>query len=54
MGSMHALVLIVMKGFYCFDKNCHLFTHVSTIIIAGVAVFLALLFGLFVVIMFVD
>jgi palmitoyltransferase len=54
LGSMHALALIVYRGFWCFDKNCRLFADFTTIIIAGVAAFLGLLFGLFVVIMFVD
>lgn len=54
LGSMHALVLIVMRAFHCFDKDCRLFADVSTMLIGGVACFLALLFGLFVVIMFVD
>jgi hypothetical protein len=54
LGSFHALVLIVIRGFKCLDKNCLLFTDLSTMMIAGVSAFLALLFGLFVIIMFFD
>ena len=54
LGSFHALVLIAIRSFKCLDKYCMLFRDVPTMIIAGVAGFLALLFGLFVIIMFVD
>ena len=51
---MHALVLIVIRSFKCLDKYCMLFRDTKTMLIAGLAGFLALLFGLFVIIMFVD
>ena len=54
LGSMHALVLIVMRCFYCMDKNCYLFHETSTVIMGVISAFCALLFGLFVVIMFFD
>lgn len=54
LGSFHALVLIVLRGFWCLDKDCALFQRTSTMVIAGLSAFLALLFGLFVIIMFVD
>lgn len=54
LGSIHALVLICIRGFTCLDKHCLLFDHFSTIIIAAISAFLALLFGLFVLIMFCD
>lgn len=54
LGSTHALVLIGWKGALCLDDNCALFADVSTVVIACVALFLALLFDLFVVVMFCD
>jgi hypothetical protein len=45
---------MVIKGFKCLDKNCALFADFSTIAIGVMACFLALLFGLFVIIMFFD
>ena len=54
LGSFHALVLIVMRGYKCLDKNCMLFRDLSTMIVGGVSAFLALLFGTFVLIMFCD
>ena len=51
---MHALVLMVWQSVICMDKNCRLFSATSTMVITGVACFCAVLFGLFVAIMFVD
>jgi hypothetical protein len=51
---MHALYLIAKNSFYCLDKNCALFQSVLSIVMAAVSLFLALLFGLFVSIMFCD
>ena len=53
-GSMHALVLMVWQGISCMDKNCRMFQPTSTIVVTAVACFCAVLFGLFVAIMFVD
>ncbi len=53
-GSSHALFLIARNCIYCLDKNCALFSHTSTIVSAAISLFLALLFGLFVAIMFCD
>jgi hypothetical protein len=54
LGSLHALVLIIIRGARCLDKNCMLFRDTSSMIIAGFSGFLALLFGLFVLVMFCD
>ena len=54
LGSMHAMVLVGMKGWECLDANCALFSDMITGVIAGVSIFLALLFGLFVAVMFFD
>ena len=51
---MHALVLMVWQGISCMDKNCRMFQPTSTIVVTAVACFCAVLFGLFVAIMFVD
>ena len=67
-GSMHALYLMAKNSFYCLDKNCALFNSTFTLImgiiiphllmmylfIDCICMFLALLFGLFVAIMFCD
>ena len=54
LGSFHALVLTAWQSFICLEANCHLFKATSTCVLAGVSIFLAVLFGLFVVIMFCD
>lgn len=54
LGSFHALILIGIKCWGCLDNNCALFAETMTGVIAGVSLFLALLFGLFVVVMFCD
>lgn len=54
LGSFHALVLIAWQSFLCMEQNCMLFKHTFTCVLAGVSIFLAVLFGLFVVIMFCD
>lgn len=54
LGSMHALVLMGWKSFGCLEANCAMFTEMSTIVVAGIAMFLAVLFGLFVLVMFCD
>jgi hypothetical protein len=51
---MHALVLIAWKSFNCMEANCAMFTEMSTIAVAGIAMFMAVLFGLFVLVMFCD
>ena len=38
----------------CLDANCAIFSEFSTVVITGIAIFLALLFGLFVMVMFCD
>jgi len=62
-GSAHALYLLIKNGIYCLDKNCALFNSYTTIGLskvyffinkAALGIFLALLFCLFVAIMFCD
>mmetsp|Transcript_14767 Transcript_14767/g.10670 ORF Transcript_14767/g.10670 Transcript_14767/m.10670 type:complete len:83 (+) Transcript_14767:297-545(+) len=54
LGSMHALYLMAKVSFYCLDRNCAIFQSTFVIIVDCGAMFLALLFGLFVAIMFCD
>lgn len=54
LGAWHALIMIIIKSFECLAKNCYLFRPSYMVVLTGVAAFLALLFGLFVVIMFCD
>lgn len=54
LGSLHALVMMAMRGWYCFDRNCVLFAETPVIVLGIMAGFLAVLFGLFVAIMFFD
>ena len=53
-GSTHALVLIAMQSYECFNMNCWMFMESGTVIIAGLSLFLGLLFAIFVVVMFYD
>ena len=43
-----------MQGFVCIEETCAIFQNTSQIVIGIASVFLALLFGLFVAIMFCD
>ena len=54
LGSMHALVLMVWQGVICMDKNCRMFSATPTIVLTAISCFCAVLFGLFVAIMFFD
>ena len=54
LGSLHAIVMIAKKAFYCFDDNCYLFMNIEIIVLCGVSIFLGFLFCLFVAIMFGD
>ena len=54
LGSVHAMILLCIKGYYCMDKNCLLFNGVYPIVLTVASIFLALLFALFVAIMFFD
>lgn len=53
-GSIHALVMMVWQGISCMDQNCRIFHPTSIIVITAVSCFCAVLFGLFVAIMFFD
>ena len=54
LGSFHAIGLIAYKAYYCMGENCALFADTATWVIAGAGVFLGLLFGIFVIVMFCD
>ena len=55
LGSSHALVMIVWQGMLCMDQNCRMFTMwPGNIVLCFISAFLAILFGLFVLIMFCD
>jgi len=51
---MQALYLIGKNSFYCLDRNCALFSSGFMVALACVSMFCAVLFGLFVAIMFFD
>ena len=53
-GSFHALVLIVWQGYNCMGENCVLFIDTYSVILCAFGVFLAVLFCIFVCIMFYD
>jgi len=53
-GAGHALVIIVYNCFICLDKNCRMFNSTGTVVLGAISAFLALLFCLFVAIMFCD
>ena len=55
LGSSHALVMIAWQGMMCLEQNCVLFTlHPGNIVLAAISSFLAVLFCMFVTIMFCD
>ena len=54
LGSFHALALMTLQGIKCIDEDCYMFTPVDVCVIAALSIFLALLFALFVVVMFCD
>ena len=54
LGSAHALVLTAWQSYSCMDTQCFMFENTSTIVISVIACFLAVLFALFVVVMFYD
>lgn len=54
LGSSHALYKVGMKISFCLNINCALFRDFHTQIMTGIAMFMALLFCLFVIVMFCD
>jgi hypothetical protein len=54
LGSFHAFVLIAWQSYSCFGLNCWMFYEPGTLIITGLALFLAILFAIFVCVMFYD
>ena len=54
LGSAHALYLVGYKSALCLDANCALFMDTSVVVIAGIGLFGAVLFCLFVIVMFCD
>jgi hypothetical protein len=54
LGSLHAIVLIGHQVYLCLDDNCAIFKDPIVQCIAGVSMFMGLLFCLFVAVMFCD
>jgi hypothetical protein len=57
LGSTHAIFMIGLKAGRCVNletSTCAMFVETSTVLIAGISLFLAVLFDLFVIIMFCD
>ena len=54
LGSSHALVFIIVKGYGCLYDNCYLFDTITQIVLCIVSIFLGLLFAIFVCVMFYD
>lgn len=54
LGSLHALIVIVMTGHKCIWQVCYLMDSVDQIVLGILSCFLALLFAIFVCIMFYD
>ena len=54
LGSSHAVVLIVWNSYLCSDGTCALFYGSQPMVIAGVSLFLGILFAIFVCVMFYD
>ena len=57
LGSSHALFVIGMKAGFCLNDHrhqCPLFSDIQPVVIAGASMFMALLFDLFVIVMFCD
>lgn len=54
LGSFHAFVLITNVVYNCWGEKCAIFISAPTMIIGGVSLFLALLFCIFVCVMFYD
>ena len=54
LGSVHALVLIAWQSFLCMEQNCVIMKYTHVCILAGISIFLAVLFALFVIITFCD
>jgi len=53
-GSFHALILIGMQCYSCLNNNCFMFLESGSIVIAGLSLFMGLLFAIFVCVMFYD
>lgn len=53
-GSLHALILIIWQCYSCWNGNCWMFKQTGPLIIAGMSIFLGILFNIFVVVMFYD
>ena len=54
LGSTYALVLIAKQCYNCFNDNCWMFLEGGTLVIAGLSLYLGLLFAIFEVVMFYD
>lgn len=53
-GSFHAVVLICLKCYACWNMNCWMFNQPGSMIIAGMSIFLGLLFAIFTAVMLWD
>lgn len=54
LGSVHAMILIGMQSYSCYNANCFMFIGNFQIFIAVFSIFMALLFAIFVCVMFYD
>jgi len=54
LGSFHALVLMGMQSWSCYKGECYIFEKNAEIAIAIIAIVLAILFCIFVCVMFYD
>ena len=54
LGSSHGCFLIARQGIYCMDRNCRMYNEGVNLAMTCISIFLGLLFGLFVMIMFCD
>ena len=53
-GSMHAFVLIAMQSYECYYDTCFMFVHGTQVVLAAASLFMAILFAIFVAVMFYD
>ena len=51
---MHAFVLIAMQSYTCYYETCFMFVLGSEVVLACASLFMAILFAIFVAVMFYD
>jgi uncharacterized membrane protein len=54
LGSTHGLYRILKQGYWCFNKNCYMFQSVWMTVLGFFSAILAIIFSIFVVVMFSD